>query len=246
MEESIWYDNMKILLVTSYNGKLFEKYAHRFERTYKEKKWPFDKVVYNEDKDFYNIVPDLKKFVERNKDRKINEKKGFLHDGVRFSYKVYAYTHAILNNKEYDGIIWMDSDSVIHETIDVNWIKEHIYREDKMITYLGRGKQYSECGWLYFNMNHPKIKDFATELKRMYDEDLIYKEIEYHDSYIFDVVRKRFQREHEVHNHNIGDGKKAHVQVRSILGTVYDHTKGKRKEYGFSPEWKLERRKAQK
>ena len=236
---------MKILLVTTYNTKLYQNYGFRFEKTYKEHKWPFDKVVYNEDEDFYNKVPDLKKFVKRNKDRPVPPAKGFLHDGVRFSYKVYAYTDAILNSKNYDGIIWMDADSVIYETIDEDWIIKHIHREDKMVTYLGRGTQYSECGFLYFNMKHPKIKLFASELKKMYDEDLIYNEIEFHDSYIFDVVRKRFQREENVNNHNIGDGQKSHVQARSILGSVYDHTKGKRKKTGVSPEFKL-RRKAEK
>jgi hypothetical protein len=240
MEESIWYDNMKIKLVTSYNQKLFDQYAHRFEKTYN---WPFEKVVYNEDEGMFDLIPDLKSFVERNKNRPINKHKGFLLDGVRFSYKVYAYTHAILNSNDYDGLIWIDSDSVFYEPIDVDWIKEHIHRDDRMVTYLGRGSQYSECGFLYFNLKHPKVKLFASELKRMYDENLIYNEIEYHDSYIFDVVRKRFEREENVYNHNIGDGRKAHVQARSILGTVYDHTKGNRKERGVSTEWLIANKK---
>jgi len=115
MEESIWYDNMKIKLVTSYNQKLFDQYAHRFEKTYN---WPFEKVVYNEDEGMFDLIPDLKSFVERNKNRPINKHKGFLLDGVRFSYKVYAYTHAILNSNDYDGLIWIDSDSVFYEPID--------------------------------------------------------------------------------------------------------------------------------
>jgi len=40
----------------------------------------------------------------------------------------------------------------------------------------------------------------------------------------------------KVKNYNIGDNRGGHVQARSILGTVYDHTKGKRKLNGRSPE----------
>ena len=38
MEESLWYDDMKILAVTTYNNKLYKEYAHRFESTYN---WEF-------------------------------------------------------------------------------------------------------------------------------------------------------------------------------------------------------------
>ena len=37
-------------------------------------------------------------------------------------------------------------------------------------------------------------------------------------------------------NIDIGDQQVGHVQARSILGTIYDHTKGKRKASGKSPE----------
>ena len=96
------------------------------------------------------------------------------------------------------------------------------------MTYLGRGNHYSECGFLYFNMKHPII-NYAIEMQKMYNEDLIYKEKEQHDSYIWDLVRKRFEKNGVV-NRDIGDGKVGHVQARSILGPVYDHIKGPKKE----------------
>jgi len=76
----------------------------------------------------------------------------------------------------------------------------------------------------------------------MYDENLIYKEVAQHDSFIWDLVRERFEKEYEIKNHNIGDNGKMHVQARSILGTVYDHTKGRRKISGVSPEWEKEQK----
>ena len=226
-----------IKVITTWNNKLFEAYAYRFQETYN---WPFELVVYNEDDE---ILPDLKLFVERNKHRQPMSdfrKKGldFITDGVRFSYKVYSYTHAITTT-EADGLICIDADSVFHKKIDEDWVKKHIHRDDCMMTYLGRGKHYSECGFLYFNLNHPDTMSYANTMKAMYDNDSIYKLKEQHDSYIWDYVRKDFESKRGTKNFNIGDGLAGHVQARSILGVVYDHTKGNRKLKGRSPEAKI-------
>ncbi len=230
---------MKIKTITTWNKKLFEAYAWRFDKTYN---WPFELKVYNEDEGMLDEIPDLKTFIDRNKHRQPQSdfgKKGldFITDGVRFSYKVYAYTNAILF-EEADGLICIDADSVFHKTIDVDWIKKHIHRDNMMMAYLGRGKHYSECGFLYFNLKHPDIKKFALRMREMYDEDLIYELKEQHDSYVWDYVRKEFEKEGIVNN-NIGDGLPGHVQARSILGVVYDHTKGPRKLKGKSPEARI-------
>ena len=225
---------MKIQTITSWNNKLYKEYAHRFEKTYN---WPFDLVVYNEDKDMFDKIPDLKKFIDRNKHREIES---FKKDGVRFSYKVYAYTHAIENaSKDIDGLICIDADSVFYKPIDIDWIKQHIHKDDCMLSYLGRGSNYSECGFLYFNMQHNQTRNYARYMKKMYDYDEIYSLSEYHDSYVWDYVRKVFEQDMKVKNNNIGDNRPGHVQARSILGTVYDHTKGKRKLTGKSPEAKI-------
>jgi len=231
---------LKIKVITTWNNKLFEEYAHRFQETYN---WPFELIVYNEDDE---ILPDLKKFIERNKHRQPKsdyrkKSKEFLTDGVRFSYKVYAYTHAIITQKikNIDGLICIDADSVFHKKIDEEWIKKHIHRDDCMMTYLGRGNTYSECGFLYFNLNHPDTMSYANTMKAMYDNDSIYKLKEQHDSYIWDYVRKDFESKRGTKNFNIGDGLAGHVQARSILGVVYDHTKGNRKLKGRSPEAKI-------
>lgn len=228
---------MKIKTITTWNNNLFEAYAHRFQETYN---WPFELVVYNEDDE---ILPDLKSFVERNKHRQPMSdfrKKGldFITDGVRFSYKVYSYTHAITTT-EADGLICIDADSVFHKKIDEDWIKKHIHRDDCMMTYLGRGDHYSECGFLYFNLKHKDTIAYANRMKSLYDTDGIYNLKEQHDSYVWDYVRKEFENR-GTKNYDIGDGKMGHVQARSILGTVYDHTKGpRRKAAGKSAEFKL-------
>ena len=228
---------MKLLSVTTYNNKLYKEYAHRFESTYN---WDFPYTVYNEDDGMMDTIPDCKAFVERNKNRFDNKDfiKDYWQDGVRFCYKVYAYTHAIMNYQDLDGIIGIDADSVFYKKIDEDWIKKHIHRDNCMMTYLGR-PNYSECGFLYFNMKHPDIQPYANRMKSLYDTDSIYNLKEQHDSFIWDYVRKEFEKR-GTKNFDIGDGKMGHVQARSILGTVYDHTKGpRRKAAGKSAEFKL-------
>ena len=223
---------MKIRVITTWNEKLFQEYAHTFELSFK-RHWNFPLTVYNEDKDFFDLVPECKEFIERNKHRL---HKDFLRDACRFSYKVYAYTHAVINDTESDFIMGIDADSVFYKTINKIWIKENIWHSDRMLTYLGRGSQYSECGFLGFNMQHAETKNFARAMKEMYDKDKLFNLIEWHDSYIWDHVRKEFEAK-GINNYNIGDGGNGHVQARSCLGPIYDHTKGSRRKIeGFSGE----------
>jgi len=224
--------NMKIRVVTTWNDRLYKEYAYRFEHSYK-RHWTYPLTVYNEDKDLFDLIPECKEFIDRNKHR---PHKDFLRDACRFSYKVYSYTHAILNDTDSDFIMGIDADSVFHKPINKVWIKENVWHSDCMLTYLGRGSQYSECGFLGFNMQHPETKNFAKAMQEMYNKDKLFNLIEWHDSYIWDHVRKEFEAK-GVKNKNIGDGGKGHVQARSCLGPIYDHTKGSRRKIeGFSGE----------
>lgn len=235
-------NSMKVMVITSFNEKLFNEYANRFVKTYN---WPFDLKIFSEksfnivNKDFkvIELGQDSKNFVQRNKSKPV---KDFWVDGVRFSYKVYSVIESglqAIHENIYDILIWVDADSVFHNPLTIEFIKEHIYKEDSMMTYLGRGGMYSECGFLSWNLKHKDTKNYFEAMKKMYNEDLIYKEKEYHDSYIWDLVRIRFEKEHNTKNINIGDKAKGHVQARSVLSKIYDHVKGpKRKKLGFSGE----------
>jgi hypothetical protein len=242
---------MNIAVVTTLNKKLYKAYGHKFFETYN---WPFDLVVYSEDmldipnsnvivRSIYDEVPECEEFVKRNIHRQpISQfgvkSKDFVTDGVRFCYKVYSYTDYLINNEDYDGIIGIDADSIFYKSIDIDWIKKHIHKEDCMMAYLGRGTDYSECGFLYWNMKHKQTKAYAKRMKSLYDTDDIYNLKEQHDSFIWDYVRKEFESK-GTKNNNLGDGRPGHVQARSILGEIYDHTKGPRKLKGRSPEARI-------
>tara|TARA_Y100000004_G_scaffold32561_1_gene34251 strand:- start:1040 stop:1756 length:717 start_codon:yes stop_codon:yes gene_type:complete len=237
---------MNIAVVTTWNHKLFKEYGHRFVDTYK---WPFDLFVYSEDahgcklpilKETYNIfkeTPQCKDFIERFSHKK-RPSQGFLFDAGRFSYKVYAYTDFILNKSEgYDGLIYMDADSVFYRPCDAEWIKRYVHRDDCISSYLGRGQQYTETGFLYFNLQHKMTKLFAERIQNTYTNDDIYKLKEWHDCEVYDEARKYYTTE-SLRHHNIGDDQPGHVQTRSCIGSLYDHTKGPRKKTGVSPEFR--------
>lgn len=237
---------MNIKTVTTFNKRLHDEYAHRFMSTYN---WPFELIVYSEDEipdvttfNTFNLIPQCKEFVDRNKDRELPNLNldTFKFDAVRFCYKVYVYTYEILRQIELgkaDGLICIDADSVFYNPIDIEWMKKNIHRDECMVTYLGR-PDYTECGYLYFNLKHPDTKKYAEEVQEMYNSDMLYNEQEWHDSWIWDVVRLKFEKTGTL-NYNIGDNQKGHVQCRSVLGQVYDHTKGpRRKMIGRSGEFK--------
>lgn len=223
---------MNIVVVSTWNNRLYENYAHNFLDTYN---WSFPTIIYNEDVDMFQKIPECFRFVERNKHREFSN---WLYDGVRFCYKVYAYTDAIFNIK-CDGLIFLDADCTFLKPMDMNWIKNNLHHEEHMLVYLGRQtipKQcpYSEVGFVYFNINHPHIQDFAQKMREMYDLDRIYDLSYYHDAWVFDHVRKKFEEDLDVQNNNIGykigdEEPDSHVQWHSILGEFFRHHKGEKK-----------------
>ena len=101
---------------------------------------------------------------------------------------------------------------------------------------------YSECGFLIFNTEHFIHSKFWVDMMLMYDEGKLFQEKEWHDSYIFDVVRKNLEISASIKNINISDmglvdiRSEDHVFVSSVLGKFMDHKKGNRKQNKWSSE----------
>jgi len=80
---------------------------------------------------------------------------------------------------------------------------------------------------------------FFNEFERMYEdaENGIFKEKEWHDSYIFDVVRKWHESKFGVKNNDYAKGLikgEGHPIINTELGAYIDHMKGTRKDAGRS------------
>jgi len=163
--------------------------------------------------------------------RRLGQDQAFRWDAVRFSHKVFAIHHAasICNS---DILVWMDADIVIHKSISKRLLLECV-PDDCLVSCLKR-HQYSECSFIGFNLKNPETHRFLNEFLKFYTSDSLFKEREYHDSFLFDIVRRRFERAgHQTHDIANGKGFErgpGHVFEKSVLGQYMEHLKGGRKE----------------
>ncbi len=159
--------------------------------------------------------------------------KPFKWDAIRFSHKVYSIFHcaSVCNS---DLLLWMDADMVCHSQISHEQI-DSLCNSDADLCFLGRKGKFSECGLYSMNLKSPATKLFLEKFQWMYDyaENGIFKQEEWHDSFIFDVVRKQLTlKEVDWSGHIITV--EGHPLINSAWGAYLDHLKGKRKDTGKS------------
>tara|TARA_R100001163_G_C5064872_1_gene202615 strand:- start:443 stop:1276 length:834 start_codon:yes stop_codon:yes gene_type:complete len=251
-------------VITTFNQAGLDKYGQRMIETF-EQHWPdeVDLIVYTE-----NCTPRItksnvtcidlianskhcKRFIKRHKDNPEangglgphNERiwkpnKHFKWQGLRFSYKVFSIYHA-MQNIETEWVIWLDADTLTHSTITMRFL-DSVSPINCVATHLGRGERYhSECGWVGYNRTNPVCVNFVEDFANMYIKDTMFNEKEWHDSYLFDVVRKRYRDTKGAIFHNLNPdpdlkGLAGHPFVNSELGKYMDHMKGDRKNVGHS------------
>ena len=251
---------MKYTVITSFNEEGLKQYGQRMIDTF-EAHWPaeVDLIVCAENctpvtsrsntrvHDLLAVSANLRVFVERHRNNPKahgldgppevwNPKKAFRWNAVRFSYKVFSV--ALCEKELSDGyMIWLDADTHTHSPVPIEWLSK-VCPTDAMISYLGRGDKYhSECGWVGYNLAHPETRNFIRKFVGMYNTDDIFKEKEWHDSYIWDVIRKQYQSNNKFFNLNPDRKETAragHPFINSELGLYMDHVKGERKLQGMS------------
>lgn len=173
---------------------------------------------------------------------------GFKYDAIKFAHKVYALLAAVdALALGFDYLIWLDADVYTFRTVP-NRLLKSLTSPKKYMSYLGRSHlqnspvNYSECGFMIFNLNHSKNRAFWNLMRRYYDEGALFRLREWHDSYIFDQARLALENEANVTNINISEfgtrtiSDPGHIFVASVLGKYMDHRKGSRKALEKSPE----------
>lgn len=251
---------MKYTVITSFNQEGLKQYGQRMIDTF-EANWPkeVDLIVCAENckpnisrnntrvYDLINLSSNLRTFIERHRNNPKahgkdgppdiwNPRKAFRWDAVRFSFKVFSV--ALCEAQISSGwMIWIDADTHTHSKVPLEWLSK-VCPESAMISYLGRGEKYhSECGWVGYNLDHPETRNFVRDFVGMYNTDKIFEEREWHDSYIWDVVRKRYMKNNNFFNLNPSyddKGLAGHPFINSELGLYMDHVKGERKLQGMS------------
>jgi len=196
-------------------------------------------------KEFHKSVPEYRKFCEKYKEKNPLTD-DFRFNVFRFAHKVYAIACA-LKEVETQYLIWLDSDIKTYKKIPINFLHT-LVNDSCYLSYLGREHvsmkhlNYSECGFLIFNTKHFIHSKFWDDMMEMYDGGKLFHEKEWHDSYIFDVVRKNLETNANIKNINISSmglanvSSEGHVFVASVLGKFMDHKKGNRKQSKWSNE----------
>ena len=205
---------MKYTVITTFNQAGLKQYGQRMISTF-EQYWPaeVDLVVYAENckptvsrantcvTDLLSDSAELRQFIERHQnnplahgqstaDRQVDPKKQFRWDAVRFAYKVFSIALAAATIKT-DWLVWLDADTHTHSPVPIAGLNE-LCPGDSMISYLGRSETYhSECGWVAYNLTNPQTLQFIKDFVDMYNSDEIFELDEWHDSYVWDVVRRR-------------------------------------------------------
>jgi hypothetical protein len=262
---------MKITVVTTFHQEGLNKYGQRMIDTFL-KNWPPEVklFLYPENcspvvnsSDRVTIIPleqvsELMKFKDKWKNvpkangdvsadpvrsKRKDAGKGFKWHAVRFAHKVYAIFDCA-RITDADMLIWMDADTICHSPITMKDLHRMIPSNSELC-YLGRKGKYSECGLYSMNLKSQNIQNFLKEFQRMYDdaESGIFLLDEWHDSFVFDAVRKKFPQIYQIdwaaHLHDLrpapgmssGEG---HPLINSEWGAWLDHLKGGRKKLGRS------------
>jgi len=252
---------MKYSIVTTFNQAGLDLYGRTMIESF-DQYWPqdVDLWVYTENchvessarihvVDLLAVSPDLVAFKQQHannpvanglvaKDSNLPFKdNAFKWDAVRFSHKVFCVIHAC-QTIESDWVIWLDADTKTFASIPENFLST-ICLNDAMACYLGRREKYhSECGWVAYNKRHQDLSQFMQQWRDLYMTGAIFDLREFHDSFVFDELRKRFQSQ-GTQFHNLspvlpGKGP-GHPFIASQLGQYMDHMKGsKRKALGHS------------
>jgi hypothetical protein len=128
----------------------------------------------------------------------------------------------------------MDADMVCHNQINEN-ILNSLIPEDKDLCFLGREGKFSECGLYSINLHKKQSKRFLTRFQQYYDdaENGIFTLAEWHDSFVFDAVRKDIPLNALDWAKGIIKGE-GHPLINSQWGAYLDHLKGARKKEGKS------------
>lgn len=159
--------------------------------------------------------------------------KGFKWDAIRFAHKVYAIFDCA-RSTDADILLWMDADTVCHSPITMHHI-QRLCPPEKDLCFLGRKGKFSECGLYAMNLRSLATQQFLQKFQWVYDnaEQGIFTMAEWHDSFVFDEVRKMVKtNELDWSGHLIkGEG---HPLINSEWGAWLDHLKGGRKKDGRS------------
>jgi hypothetical protein len=158
-------------------------------------------------------------------------KYNFRQDAWRFSKKVFAIE--LVATKLTGGrLIWLDADTLTFADVPLEML-QRMPPEGCGIAHLDRPGYHSECGWIAYNLDVEGVRQFITRFAALYETKEVFQLTEWHDSWVFDWLRKRTPN---VKSWAIPHKNSGHPFVYSELGKYMDHLKGARKQSGISAD----------
>lgn len=131
----------------------------------------------------------------------------------------YALTHF---SKDYDYIIWLDTDAIIQKTIDLTQL---LPNDDELFSTIIRGIHGCDSGFIAFNTRHKNFETFPSEYIGYYTEGKIWDMHNPWDAYILED----FSKKEKIKNLYIGSQKDASCGFEETLLWQYvNHYWGKK------------------
>ena len=256
----------KFSVVTTFNADGYNRYGQRMIETFLQN-WPqeVELIVYTEDctvresapnlvlrdlailsdlaafKQKWQNVPKANGNISSDPVRSLRKDagKGFKWNAIKFAHKTYSIFHCA-QTVNTDILIWMDADTVCHSKITLKDL-DRLCQSQYELCFLGRRKKFSECGLYSMQLGTKGIKRFLREFQRMYDnaENGIFLLDEWHDSFVFDAVRKTIPgliefnwaaKLGDLRPSKLNSPGEGHPLINSDWGAYLDHLKGARKD----------------
>lgn len=234
-------------IVTSFNSKLYDKYAFRLIESYEKFNISCPLLIYTEDENFdpylkqkhhvinlHDVVPESKEFLIRNKNRKRKDESKL--NTIPYHYKAYSQCHASTVCK--GKMFWVDSDCVFRQPIPDSWWDKIL--GDAFISYYNRSPLPTETGFMGYNLEKQCSAEFFKIFRSYYDTDKVYDLDGYTDMETLDDTMLNMINYKDYSEKKLGSFKThgvLHVMARDMEMAPYiDHCKGKRKIEGKSPE----------
>ena len=241
---------MTYTFVTSFHKKHEDVYARMMLDAVVDKWKPddFKLLVYLEDYSVeeaqqlpqaefitYRFLEDIQArtdFIERNKDKNGNFAEApynYRMDALRFCHKVYALSDAMftLLDEEYtDWLVWLDADTITKKMFKAEDAAK-IMLPEVDIVHLGRiDIDYSETGFIAFNMGYHNACSLLVDLRGAYDTDEVFGYREWTDAFIFTRLLKIYEA-HGAKVRNLSEGVRGlSVFDNCMLDEYFVHNKG--------------------
>lgn len=156
----------------------------------------------------------------------------YTFDAVKFCHKVFAQIDAL--KKSYSTVdpistklFWIDGDCLLKKQIEQSFL-ESIF-DGHTLAILSRPGFYTESGFIGFDTEGEKFKEFLDWYTKIYQKGLLFTLPGWHDCYALDHAINQSQVPYKdlVGNWKFGD--KLEVIEDTVLGEYITHNKGGKK-----------------